>query len=333
MSRRSNILLAVLCVGGLLYPLSLLFSDTIIDSVYSDPVLDGYIKFSQNAQDYSVNNWMYSMSAGDSHGPIPFPDPNSYFRSYISYYLPDIPIGFHIDSVYVRLYQYQSGGYDASTGTYTDFPVWDVAGGDTIKCIMSHIDYGNELDVGDWEKGDLGNPYTYKNNIGTITESGEEGYRYIDVTDCILSDYQQERTLTQYRISFQIYTDWDDHPDNVAFTTSEYYDIGKPQLKLYLSEIVSLEDNEIGFDHSQIHVYPNPITEKGKISFSLNQSEHLQFDIYNIKGQLVGTVWSGNIERGENEILFDTKKLSNGIYFLKAKTNNCVLTKKIIIIK
>ena len=306
-------------------------ADTIIDSVYSVPELDGYLLFSPEGQPVYISTGSYDMHAGDVGPPsIPVPvESNSSERAFISFELPEIPAGYEIDSVSMRLYQFDAlGGYPTQY-----FPVWNVTGGDTIKCILNHIDYGNELSWDDWEKGDIGNPYTFTHNAGTVTESGEDGYRYIDVTDCLLFDYQQERTLTQYRISFQIDTDWDDHPDFVAFTTSEYYDIGKPQLKLYLSEIVSLEDNEIGFDHPQIHVYPNPITEKGKISFSLNQSEHLQFDIYNIKGQLVGTLWKGNIVRGINEISFDTRGLSNGIYFLKAKTNDCVLTKKIIILK
>ena len=59
------------------YLFSFLSADTIIDSVYSDPLLDGYIYYSQNAQAFSVNNWMYDMGAGDTHGPIPFPDQKS----------------------------------------------------------------------------------------------------------------------------------------------------------------------------------------------------------------------------------------------------------------
>jgi len=90
----------------------LLFSETIIDSVYSDSALDGEINFSQNHQAYTVNNWMYDMFVGDHCGSYIDPDLNSYVRSYLSFDLPEIPEGFHIDSVYVRIYQYDSGGYN-----------------------------------------------------------------------------------------------------------------------------------------------------------------------------------------------------------------------------
>ena len=77
-----------------------LMSDTIIDSVYSDPLLDGEIKFSQNLQGYIINNWMYDMLLGDTDDTAVNPDPNSYLRSYISFDLPIIPEGYHVDSVY-----------------------------------------------------------------------------------------------------------------------------------------------------------------------------------------------------------------------------------------
>ena len=68
--------------------ISSLFADTIIDSVYSTPELDGDIKFSQNNQSYIVDNWMYDMVAGDIGISMIWPDPNSILRAYVSFELP-----------------------------------------------------------------------------------------------------------------------------------------------------------------------------------------------------------------------------------------------------
>jgi len=279
-----------------------------------------------------MNVSTYEMNAGDlGDSSIPFsPPPNSIKRSYITFELPEIPVGYEIDSVTIRLYQFWAlGGLPSQY-----FPVWNVAGGDTIKCILNHIDYGYELDPGDWEKGDIGNPYTFTNNVGTVTESGEDGYRYLDVTDCVLFDYQQERTLTQYRISFQIDTDWDDHPDFVAFITAESaVDYQEPKLFFLLSNDAGIEDDVVYQSDFNWLIYPNPISNTGRIMLDSKISCRLNLTIYNIKGQLVHSIFNGNIERGNNEICYDTEELSNGIYFLKAKINSCVLTKKIIILK
>ncbi|MCK4653436.1 MAG: T9SS type A sorting domain-containing protein [Candidatus Cloacimonetes bacterium] len=311
-----------------------LFSDTIIDSVYSDPLLDGEINFSQNAQAYQVNNWMYDMFFGDHCGSYIDPDPNSYVRSYISFYLPDIPEGYHIDSVYVRLYQYDSGGYDASTGTYTDFPVWNVAGGDTIKCIMSHINYGNELDIVDWEKGDVGNPYTYQNNIGTITESGINGYRYLDVTTSVIHDYEMERDKTQYRIAFQIDTDWDSEPDLVAFLTgSTQPDWAKPQLFCIFKDEVNIEENVSYSVKISLSNLPNPFNPKTTISYQIPYPEVIKLQIYNIKGQLIETLVNEYQESGKHSIIWNAENQSSGIYFYRIKSGTQTKIGKCLLVK
>lgn len=310
-----------------------LFSDTIIDSVYSDPLLDGEICFSQNAQGYIINNWMYDMFVGDSGFSMINPDPNSYIRSFISFYLPQIPQDYHIDSVFVRLYQYDSCGYNASIGEYTDFPVWDIAGGDTIKCIMSHIDYGNELDVGDWEKGDVGNPYTYQNNIGTITESGEEGYRYLDVTLSVILDYELNRDKTQYRLAFQINTDWDYETDLVAFLTGSTQSVwARPQVFIrFTDEINSIENDEIPLDQSlNFEIFPNPVNNIFGVSLSRKDVFIKKLDIFNIKGQKVKSFNDSDLMNA-NSISIDSSNMPSGIYLMKLITENEVVVKKFLI--
>jgi len=310
-----------------------LISDTIIDSVYSDSILDGYIYYSQNAQAYSVNNWMYDMGAGDSGFAIIAHDPNSYDRSFISFDLPEIPDNYHVDSVYVRLYQFMSGGYDASIGEYTDFPVWDLTGGDTIKCILSHIDYGIELDVGDWEKGDVGNPYTYQNNIGTITESGEEGYRYLDITSSVIQDYELNRARTQYRIAFQIDTDWDYESDLVAFLTGSTQSVwARPQVFIrFTDEINSIENDEIPFGQTlNFEIYPNPVNNIFSVSFSRKDVFIKKLEIYNIKGQKVKSFNDSNIINN-NRISINISKMPSGIYLMKLITDKEEAVKKFLI--
>ena len=71
-------------------------ADNIIDSVYSIGPLDGYIAFELPTEIFVVNNWMYELNTGDlmlngMGGPQ---IPNTHFRSYISFLLPDIPDGY-----------------------------------------------------------------------------------------------------------------------------------------------------------------------------------------------------------------------------------------------
>lgn len=319
----------------LIIQLAFLYSETITEIVYSDPALDGYIHFSQNTQSYSVNNWMYEILSGDTWGVFPIiPDNNSYFRGYISFNLPEIPENYFVDSVYVRLYQFLSTGYDESNGNTTDFPIWNVTGGDTVKCILSHIDYGNQLDIDDWGKGDVNNPYTYQNNVDTITEIGGDDYRYIDVTSSVIQDYDLNRDKNQYRIAFQIDTDWDDWDDMVGFISGNPpIDEFTPIIELrFTDEISSIENSEIIDSQNLISsISPNPIKDHFKILFSRKGININKIEIYNIKGQKLNKFDYSYCSNDNIAVTF--RNISSGIYFLKVSSESEAAVKKFIVMK
>ncbi len=303
----------------------------IVDSVYSDFVLDGYLKFSQNAQGISVNNWMYDMHVGDTGVAIVWPDPNSHYRSYISFDLPEIPEGYLVDSVYVGIYQ----SYILGNSYEEQFPEWNVAGGDTIKCMLSHIDYGNALDVGDWDKGDLGNPYTYNHKVGVVTATPEYGYRYVDVTNCVIADYEAGRNHTQYRIAFEnITTDWDGESDLVSFMTSNSaVEWDRPKLYIHSALPASIDENEITKPILQLTNYPNPFNPQTKLSYEIVESSNVTVKIFNIKGQLVETLVNEYQHKGNHTVEWNADKQSSGIYFYRLTSGNQSQTGRCLLLK
>jgi len=100
--------------------------------------------------------------------------------------------------------------------------------------------------VDDWEKGDIGNPFTYENNAGIVTETATVEHRYIDITSKVIADYTMQRDKTQYRIAFQIDTDWDDEYDFVDFITSNHVNPLKFPLAVFcFHEVSALEEHFI----------------------------------------------------------------------------------------
>ncbi|MCD6102118.1 MAG: T9SS type A sorting domain-containing protein, partial [Candidatus Cloacimonetes bacterium] len=102
----------------------------------------------------------------------------------------------------------------------------------------------------------------------------------------------------------------------------------------------SVDDNyELPITNYEIiSVYPNPFTHNTNISFSIKNSNNIQLDIYNIKGQRIKTLVSELMKVGNHEIEWDGrndygKPVANGIYFYKLSTDTKSITKKMILLR
>jgi predicted GH43/DUF377 family glycosyl hydrolase len=68
-------------------------------------------------------------------------------------------------------------------------------------------------------------------------------------------------------------------------------------------------------------VSPNPFFDNLFISYSLPQYSHVELHVYNLLGELVKTLFDGNLHAGEHRMEFDCASLPTGIYFCSLKTN------------
>ena len=339
-------LLITISFSLFIFNCSLLYArDTIIDSVYATPELDGRIHFSQNNQTLEVNNWYYAMFAGDTGDSMIPDDPNSLSRSYISFELPEFPEGYELDSVFVRLYQFYCVGDGDIVGNSEPFPLFF---GQEYPCIMDHIDYGNQLDVSDWTKGDPGDPGTLHTDIGCISDNGLLEYKYLDITGYVQDDYENDRNKTQYRIRFQILTDWDNLYDNLGFKTCNSTQIHQhPIIVLYFNANNSAIDNTV-FKSDCLRIYPNPFNPSSAgrspgttISYDLPVNiENVVLEIFNIKGEKVRELLIVSPSPNHQvSVTWDGKDyyrnpVASGVYLCRIKADNLVSKpKKMILMK
>ncbi|HPV14934.1 MAG TPA: T9SS type A sorting domain-containing protein [Candidatus Cloacimonadota bacterium] len=317
---------------------------TIVDSLYAIPELDGIVTADSSGNPFYINNWTYEFHVGDIGGGDPIFD-NASVRAYISYPLPSIPEGYSLVNATMRLYQYTSRGHiPLSDSTYvcTYFPVWDVAGGDTVKCIVSHIDYDISLGLDDWAKGDEGNPNTYNPNVGEITwqginepnSHGEAGYRYLDITDCVLHDLAIGSIFSQYRIAFQINTDYDYGPDFVAFKSMESNnEHQRPRVYYTLFNPTSVVDEYSPDVILAVTTNPNPFTSRLMLDLSLKDNAELSTKLYDLRGRVVKELPPAAYSKGTHKLSMETNDLPNGIYILQIRAGSEILTKKITCLK
>lgn len=338
------ILITLLLCAQLLAQEAEYYGSTIIDSLYAIPELDGDLTADSLGIPFRIMNWTYDIHVGDIGNGDPIYD-NGSKRGYVSFPIPVVPDGYELVNATMRLYQYTSRGIiPLSDSTYicTYYPVWNVAGGDTIKCIVSHIDYGISLDLGDWAKGDEGNPYTYNTNVGEITwqginvpgSSGEAGYRYLDVTDCVLHDMAIGSIFSQYRIAFQINTDYDYGSDFVAFKSMESNNEHQRPIMFFTHyNPTSVSDELSPAVILAVTSSPNPFSNQLRLNVSLKNHAELNIKLYDLRGRVAKELGPTPYPKGAHSISMKTDDLPSGIYLLQVKAGSETLTRKITCLK
>lgn len=84
--------------------------------------------------------------------------------------------------------------------------------------------------------------------------------------------------------------------------------------------------------------YPNPFNPNTTISFEIPKSEDIILAVYNVRGQLVKTLYSGMATAGGYQVVWDgtdtrNVQVASGIYLCKLQSQNFVATKKLILAK
>ncbi|MBT8196613.1 MAG: T9SS type A sorting domain-containing protein, partial [Bacteroidia bacterium] len=88
--------------------------------------------------------------------------------------------------------------------------------------------------------------------------------------------------------------------------------------------------NEIENPSLSIGTYPNPATDELTISVNLEHNEELSFDVINTIGQIVLSIDETNYASGKSSFSINVKDLEDGIYLIRANSQNYSNTIKFI---
>jgi len=297
-------------------------ADTIIETLYSIPYLDGGVTYDwDNGQYYYLTGDTF-FSVGD-YGWDHF----ATARGYLSFELPEIPDGYILQNAEIFIDQYHAIG----NGVALVFPIWDVSPQpDTTGCVVDHIDYGNQLNADDWTAGDPGDSQTLHSNIGVISDNATDEFKNLDVTSSVLDDYLMGRDKTQYRLRFIVNCDWDNFGDLLRFHTSNSsYEHKWPYIIYTWWDGVGSIEEELPAENIQISTYPNPFNGEIQIKYSMGYTKN-NLEIFNIKGQ---KVYSQIDLPAIGSIIWNCKTKISGIYFVKISNSKQKYVKKITYMK
>ena len=95
------------------------------------------------------------------------------------------------------------------------------------------------------------------------------------------------------------------------------------------SNTVSLRAQDFILDQN----FPNPFNPSTTISFRTSKSSNVTVTIYNLLGQLVETLFNGNLSAGDHHLMWEASNQSSGVYFCIATSDGIVKSTKLVLIK
>ena len=79
--------------------------------------------------------------------------------------------------------------------------------------------------------------------------------------------------------------------------------------------------------------YPNPFNPTTSVELAMPQDGFVSVKVYNLMGQLVATLFEGNVTANSYSYTWDAADVASGMYFLKAETAGNMDVQKIMLMK
>lgn len=87
--------------------------------------------------------------------------------------------------------------------------------------------------------------------------------------------------------------------------------------------------NEQSQLQTSLNAFPSPFTTATAINFSISQPADVEIQVYDVTGKLITTLINSEQQAGQHTIQWDATGVDAGIYFVRMKTENGVVTRRI----
>lgn len=122
-------------------------------------------------------------------------------------------------------------------------------------------------------------------------------------------------------------------------TTNDFIPSGSSQwgrFSIAMSQIITAIHqfgNEVPTVYGLNQNYPNPFNPTTTVSYSIPKTSKVTLRVYDIKGQLVATLYDGMQNAGNYITQFDGSRLGSGVYFYRLVSDNFSETRKMLLVK
>ena len=104
---------------------------------------------------------------------------------------------------------------------------------------------------------------------------------------------------------------------NTGIIYAATYGKGIFRCENYKKDFASVPENPSVDNNVEVSIYPNPVCSQATISFVLNESCNVSYQIFDMMGRMVMNQGLGRFTEGEHQVNINAESLSAGSYILR----------------
>jgi len=96
---------------------------------------------------------------------------------------------------------------------------------------------------------------------------------------------------------------------------------------------VDSEKGTVAYNPDGITVRPNPFNPLTFVNVSLGKKSKTELNVYDVRGKIVATLFSGELDAGKHRYSWDAKAVAGGVYFVRLKSERKTLQLKVTLLR
>ena len=133
-----------------------------------------------------------------------------------------------------------------------------------------------------------------------------------------------ESGMTEVCISDQVFSD---------INGNEILVPGESCTSLELNTELSIEDSIDNLEFGISNVYPNPFNPLVNFDIQLVETEKININIYDLRGNKITNIYSGILQYGNHSFNWDATNFSTGLYIIQCEGKNSISNQKVLLMK
>ena len=99
-----------------------------------------------------------------------------------------------------------------------------------------------------------------------------------------------------------------------------------------IENLPGLSTNKVG-DYELTRYYPNPFNPILNMDFQLEKSGFTKVEVYDLKGNLIDGIYSGFLQKGKHQFVWDGEEHPSGTYFISFSSKESTVSTSIVLLK